>query len=137
PRALAHTPPASPSVERMRPQSPPQTTTLSSSHPRHFHSASSPAIGLSTRPAITLWFSLHWPWPSHPTEPPLFPPEYNWINRTPRSTIRRAIRHCVPNSAVSVSSRPYSLRVAAVSRVRSASPGTDVCILKASSYDAM
>src|SRR6266404_3061250 len=78
--------------------------------------------GISDRPAV-----------QRSVYPPGRPSSCNRMNRTPRSTMRRAIRHCVPNSAVSASSKPYSLRVAAVSRDRSASPGTDVCILNASS----
>src|SRR5437667_106654 len=57
--------------------------------------------------------------------------------RTPRSRRRRPIRQLRPKSAVMVSSRPYCLRVAALSSDRSSTPGALSCILAASSYEVI
>jgi hypothetical protein len=56
------------------------------------------------------------------------PPEKTCTNRTPRSTSRRAIRHCLPNGSVTFSSRPYSFLVAADSRPMSTASGAHPCI---------
>ena len=43
------------SLNGVRPNSPPQTTNVSSSSPRAFRSVSNPAIGLSEAPHIFVW----------------------------------------------------------------------------------
>ena len=115
-----------------RPNSPPQITIVLSSRPRRFRSFSSPAIGLSVSPACLPWFftmslcasqfASLW-----------FPPLYTWMNRTPRSTIRRASRHFFPKSSVRVPSMPYNSFVSAVSVLKSTASGACCCILNASS----
>ena len=81
----------SPSPAGVRPNSPPHRTSVSSSSPRAFRSCSRAAIGWSTAAhrfgrvsRSPLWWSQA-----------LFAgASKSWTKRTPRSTSRRASRHC-------------------------------------------
>src|SRR5438876_13814 len=89
------------------------TASVLSSRPRDLRSASRPAIGWSTLPAMVTWLRSHWAWPSQ-SPPAVVLPDHNCTKRTPRSTSLRAIKHLPPNSEASGSSKPYRFRVAAV-----------------------
>ena len=102
--------PSPPCAIGVRPNSPPQMTSVSFSSPRAFRSVSSPAIGLIHLSAVLR---------VQPDQLAVLVPPCCWavlceiwMNRTPRSASRRAIRHCRPKSRVSGSSRPYSFLVA-------------------------
>src|SRR5205085_2529946 len=90
------------SLKGVRPNSPPQTTSVSFKSPRAFRSVSRPEMGLSEALHHLLWLVSTFSWASHP----LPDPQYNSTKRTPRSTRRRASRQFWPYARVSSSSMP-------------------------------
>ena len=85
------------SLNGVRPNSPPQTTSVSSSRPRAFRSVEQAGDRLVGRPAPlrVVAFDVRCARPSR-----CRCREYSSTNRTPRSTSRRASRQFVPNSPV-------------------------------------
>src|SRR5260370_13682996 len=76
------------SLNGVRPNSPPHTTSVSLSIPRALRSASSPAIGLSDARHHLVWCSSTLSCASQP----LPYPQYSSSQRTPRSTSPRPSR---------------------------------------------
>ena len=83
----------------VRPNSPPQTSSVESNRPRCFRSAISAAdrlVDLGCKLSVVLQECRH----GHPNSLRWMFPHYRvWINRTPCSTSRRAIRHCMAKCA--------------------------------------
>src|SRR3954447_4048415 len=84
--------PSLPSEPGVRPNSVPQTTSVSSSRPRCLRSLSRPAIGWSVSRQRREWPPLRLLCASQAPAPPLLPWK-TWMNRTPPPPARRAPGH--------------------------------------------